>query len=72
MAKLDTLLAKQRRIAEEIAAAKAAENRLRSLVKHLIKRPEILALPDEKILEVLAKAAAQENTSPAQITQPSE
>lgn len=65
MAKLDTLLAKQKAIAEQIAAAKAAETRLKSLVKRLIKRPDILALSDEKILEALTQAASQGNPAPA-------
>lgn len=72
MAKIETLLAKQRRIAEEIAAAKAAETRLKSLVRRLIKRPDILALSDEKILESLSQTAAQENPAPVQQSQTSE
>jgi hypothetical protein len=65
MAKLDTLLAKQRAIAEQIAAAKAAENRLKTLTKRLIKRQDILDLSDDEILEALSKIVPAQKTPAA-------
>ncbi len=60
MAKLDKLLAQQEAIAKQIAAAKAAEKRLKSLTKRLIKRPDILAFSDDQILEALGKMVPSE------------
>lgn len=60
MAKLDKLLAQQEAIAKQIAAAKAAEKRLKSLAKRLIKRPDILAFSDDQILEALGKMVPSE------------
>jgi hypothetical protein len=65
MAKLDKLLAQQEAIAKQIAAAKAAEKRLKSLTRRLVKRPDILSFSDDQILDALGKLVSAEK-SPAQ------